>query len=314
MERTVTRQLLQDFCVRDRPDDISYISITAHLLLILDDLLLRSLLIHGRSIVLRQLTLSIHLLLAAVFNIVVFQSNALVDWAAADLCDGNGDEAAEGHADEVCQRAGEDTNQDGHEHGEEDAAENHVHVVAAVVAVGVVASHVVRAVVRMAGAEAVRRLALVKFAGHRVALVTLALVAAWAARVRLYAVESIGHDGLPLAVQRPFLALLVLAGRAVLDRCNGLEGGDHELAAGVFEEVDGEGGRRDGAAFDGGDLEGHGDELDASLGDGRGRGVVELVAGDAEGQVLAIGVDLGDLEGLGEVAKGRWVQLDAVDG
>jgi hypothetical protein len=40
---------------------------------------------------------------------------------------------------------------------------------------------------------------------------------------------------------------------------------------------------------------------------------VEGVAGDAEGQVLAVGVDLGDAEGLGKVAKGRRVQLDAVD-
>ena len=139
------------------------------------------------------------------------------------------------------------------------------------------------------------------------------LVAALADRV-LDAVDAVGQDGPPLAEQRPLLALLVLLGRAALDldRLGGLEGGNHQTAVYILQEVDGESGRVDRLRLNRRDTEGHWEEFGAGLGDCLGAGIVERVSSDTEAQGIArVRVDLRDVEGLCEVAERGREKLDA---
>ena len=97
----------------------------------------------------------------------------------------------------------------------------------------------------------------------------------------LQLLNAVGHDSLPLAQKRPLLALLVVLDRCGLQSLLSIERGDHKTTRGVLEEVDGDGWWVQGLRFNGGDLEGHGKQLDSCLGDSLGGVEVESVASDA---------------------------------
>lgn len=97
----------------------------------------------------------------------------------------------------------------------------------------------------------------------------------------LQALDAVSHDALPLAEKRPLLALLVLFGWRGFESLLGVEGGDHETARRVFEEVDGDCWWVHRLRLNGGDLEGHGKQLDSCLRYSLGGVEVEGVASDA---------------------------------
>ena len=273
---------------------------------LLNDLLLGVLLIHGRRIVLWKF--GIHLLLVQTFEtlhilIILVESDTFVWGPATNLGHDDGNETAQSHTDKVRKCSGEDTDEDGNNDRKESATEEHVHAMRVVVMMimSMVAFLGLGAVVRAARSEPVGRLALGGTFGHRVALV---LVAGLAHR-RLHAADPIGNDALPLAQQRPFLALFGFLGSAGLGCVSGCERRNHETASCILEQVDGEGGRIDRDSFDRRDVEIHGEELHARLGDRFGGVIVERIASDTELEVLlSRGVYLCNEEGLCEVAEG----------
>lgn len=246
------------------------------------------------------------------------------DWLVAlatELGDGDRDETAESHADEVREGASKDTNEDGDEDREESAAKEHVHaVVVVMVVVMAVVIHVVRAVVS-ARTEPVGWLAVERLLCHRVGDAMGArhavgsLVAAGSSLAHVLEVlNAVCHDTLPLAQKRPLLALLLLANWCGFDGLHSVERGDHQAARGVLQQVDGDGRWVHGCGFDRGDLEGHGEQLNARLGHGLGGVEVEGVSSNAKAQrLLGLGVDLSDVERLRGDRKGGWVELNAID-
>lgn len=270
--------------------------------------------------------LNIFLLLAGLFDHALLDILFKRDWLvalAAELGHDDRDEAAESHAQQIGECTGEDADENGDEHSEEGAAKEHVHlaVVAVMVVAVAVVLHVVRRAVVSTRAEPVRWLALDSLFCHGVVLAVRALhamrslLAARSSLVHVLEVlDAVSHDALPLAEKRPLLAVLLFLGRTGVNALLCIERGDHETARGILEEVDSDGRCVHGCRFDGGDLEGHGEQLHTLVGHRLGRVEVEGVAGDAQAQgLLGVGVDLGDIEGLGGDGEGWWVELDAVD-
>ena len=217
------------------------------LLRFLNHLPLGRVLVHWRSLVCRQL--GVLLLLAALFRggllDILIKSNWLVA-LAAELGNGDCDEAAKSHTDKVGECTSENTNKDRDEDREESAAEEHVH--AMVVVVVAVVLHVVRSGVVATRAEPVGWLALECLLCHWVVVAMGALhavwslVAAWSSLAHvLQALDPAGHDALPLAKKWPLLAFLLLLNWSRLDGLLGVKRGDHETTGGVLEEVDGDG-------------------------------------------------------------------------
>ena len=160
-------------------------------------------------------------------------------------------------------------------------------VVAVVTVVAVVLHVVKRRAVVAPRTEPVRWLAVgcLLLHGIVVAVRTLHTGSLVAARTSLthvlQALDAVSHDALPLAEKRPLVTLLVLRSRRGFQGLFSIEGGDHETARGVLEEVDGDCWWIHGPRFDGGDLEGHGKQLDSCFGYSLGGVEVEGVASDA---------------------------------
>jgi hypothetical protein len=269
---------------------------TASCSLRLSNLFLGRLLVHRRGIIRRKL--SILLLLAALlglFDILLIKSDRLVA-LTTDLRNRDSDKTSDKHTNQICKSTGEDTDEDRHEDGEKGAANEHGEAVMAMTVVGHVVGSVVRVVGLHARAEAVRRLAHNALMLHRVA--GTRLVAAGPAHL-LHLLDAVSHDALPLAEERPFVALLLLVCRRSLGRLSLVKRCDHETALCSLEHVDVERGRVDSGALDRCEFESHRQQLSACLGYRFRAIVAEFIAGHTQTQAFFGGrIDLGYVEWL----------------
>ena len=151
-------------------------------------------------------------MLFRILYIFLVKSNRLVA-LATELGDSDGNETSKGHTHKVCKGTSEDTNENGDEDSEEGATNEHGEAV--VVAMMAVVAHVVRTVVRvrLARAEAVRRLAnhglmLHGVVGTGTRVGSLVAAGAGLAHV-LDLLDAVSHNLPPFAVERPLIALLV---------------------------------------------------------------------------------------------------------